>query len=244
MALKHFSPIQSGDKIEQIVGVLKDLIIEEKLEPGSELPPERELAAQLNVSRYSLREALRAAQAHGLITLSQGKRPRVSLPSTDAVTEVFGIAMKRSKVSLSELITARISLECDIAAIAARKADRELVDRLEANTRDMEAHNDVLLCCVDCDLKFHDALVTFTGNAVFKTMLDSVAQHLKASRLATLQLTGVDRALVGHKRLIEALRNKDPDAAHNAMHAHLEMAEDDISKLEAHQNGDQAAPDT
>lgn len=232
MALDHFAPIESGDKIEQIVRVLKELIIDEKLEPGSELPPERQLAAQLKVSRYSLREALRAAQAHGLIELSQGRRPRVSTPSTDAVAEVFGIAMQRSKVSLSELITARISLECDIAAIAARKANVSLVAMLEANTQEMESHKDDLDQCVRKDLEFHDALVTFTGNVVFKTMLDSVASHLRASRMATLRLTGIDRALVGHRAIIKALRGNDPQEAHDAMHAHLEMAEDDIAEIE------------
>jgi DNA-binding FadR family transcriptional regulator len=81
MIIEEFHPIKARDKIEQIVEILKNLIIEEKLSPGSVLPSERELAAQLHVSRYSLREALRAAQAQGLIELNQGKRPRVTLPS-------------------------------------------------------------------------------------------------------------------------------------------------------------------
>lgn len=228
MQLHHFAPIVAGDKIEQIVELLQHLIIEEKLSPGSELPPERDLAAQLNVSRYSLREALRAAQAQGLIELSRGKRPKVKPPSSDALTEIFGITIKRSKISLFDLIIARISLECDIVSTAARKADEKLIAKLEEITNEMEEHKTDIDYCAKKDLEFHDTLVEHSGNSVFKIMLDSVAFHLTTSRLATLRLTGVDRALRGHRSVINALKQNDQEKARAAMLAHLEMAEDDI----------------
>jgi len=232
MKLEHFEPIQAGDKIEQIVELLKNLIIEEHLKPGSELPSERDLAKQLKVSRYSLREALRAAQAQGLIELSQGRRPRVKPPSSDALTEIFGITIRRSKISLFDLIVARISLECDIVSMVARKADEELIARLETITRDMEIHKVDLEYCAAKDVEFHDTLVNYTGNSVFKIMLDSVAYQLTTSRRATLRLGGVERALEGHRAIIAALKQNDQEKARAAMLGHLEMAEDDIMIIE------------
>jgi GntR family transcriptional repressor for pyruvate dehydrogenase complex len=230
--LSHFQPIQTGDKIEQIITTLRKLIIDGTLEPGSELPSEREFAQQLNVSRYSLREALRVAQTQGLIELSQGKRPRVKPPSSDALTEIFGITIQRSNIRLFDLIIARISLECDIVSMVAKDAGADLIKELEEITQTMESHRDDLELCAKKDLEFHDALVRRSHNTVFKIMLDSVAYHLSASRRATLRLTGVDRALKGHKNIINALKQKDQEKARAAMLGHLEMAEDDIMVIE------------
>ena len=232
MNIDTFHPIKERDKIEQIVKVFKNLIIEEKLKPGSELPSERELAAQFQVSRYSLREALRSAQAQGLILLSQGKRPCVAEPSHHAATEILGITMQRNNSPLSDLITARISLECDIASIVARKAGSGLLEKLEIVTKQMEYHKDDLEYCAKKDVEFHELLVDATDNMVFKIMLTSVASLLKASRLATLKHTGVDRALSGHKNIIAALKEHEQEKARAAMRAHLEMAEDDIIQIE------------
>jgi GntR family transcriptional repressor for pyruvate dehydrogenase complex len=232
MIIEEFHPIKARDKIEQIVEILKNLIIEEKLSPGSVLPSERELAAQLHVSRYSLRQALRAAQAQGLIELNQGKRPRVTLPSSDALTEVLGITIRRSKTPLSDLIIARISLECDIVSMVARKANGKLIERLELITKQMEGKKDNIEYCAGKDVEFHEALVEFSENIVFNIMLKSVAHLLRTSRLATLHLTGVDRALSGHKSIISALKQGDQEKARAAMLSHLEMAEDDIAKIE------------
>jgi GntR family transcriptional regulator, transcriptional repressor for pyruvate dehydrogenase complex len=232
MAKSHFRPIQAGEKIETIVSTLKQLILEGKLPSGSDLPSERELATQLNVSRYSLREALRAAQAHGLIQLRQGKRPRVLDTTSEAAREVFGIAMRLSNVRLSDLITARISLERDIAAAVAERTTDELLLRLESLNNDMEHHQDDIPFCAEKDYEFHDTLVEASGNPVFKMMLDPVAHHLRNSRLTTLRLTGIERALIGHRNIIEALRQKNPERAREAMQGHLQMAEEDIARVE------------
>lgn len=232
MNLYYFPPIETGDKIEKIVDLFKELIIEGKLKPGQNLPPERDLAAMLNVSRYSLREALRAAQAHGLIELNRGKRPKVKPPSSEALNEIFGITIKRSNISLFDLTIARISLECDIVSIVARRADEELIKKLEKVNHEMETHREDIKYCALIDLEFHDILVDYSMNPVFKIMLDSVGTHLTKSRLATLKLTGVERALRGHRSITNALKQNDQEKARAAMLSHLEMAEDDIKIIE------------
>ncbi len=232
MEIDNFQPIEEKDKTEKIVDVLRNLIVSEKLKPGSELPAEREFAAQLNVSRYSLREALRAAQAQGLIEISRGKRPRVTNPSSEAAIQILGLAIKRSKATFFDLVIARISLECEIAGIVAAKVTNDLLEKLEIITKQMEYHKDDKEFCAEKDLEFHNALLEASGNQVFKIMLSSVAQLLMTSRMATLELTGVDRALEGHKNIIIALKKGDSTLAKEAMLKHLEMAEDDILKLD------------
>lgn len=234
MILENIKPIKERDKIEQIVDVLKELIISGTLAAGSELPSERDLAAQFKVSRYSLREALRAAQTQGLIELSQGKKPKVAMPSHEPAAELMGIIFQRTNTPLSELIIARISLECDIASIVAKKAEPELIERLEVITAQMEKCKTDIEYCAQKDIEFHETLAEASGNTVFQIMLSSVAALLKASRLITLKTTGADRALIGHKSIINALKQKDQEKARAAMLAHLEMAEEDIHLIEAH----------
>ncbi len=227
-----FAPIRSGDKTEQILALLRDLVLQGKLEPGSELPPERELAARLNVGRYSLREALRLAQAQGLVEITHGRRPRVSHPSTKPVAEVFDIAAKRSKVSLSDLLTARVTLEGEIAALAAPRVTDDVLERLRSNVARMREHADDLDYCVSADLEFHNMLVRLADNDVFKIMLDSVAHHLREARVGTISATGVGRAVLGHERIIEALKKRDPDLARITMRRHLEMTPEEIRTVE------------
>ena len=69
-------PVPNGDKIEQIITVLQNYIIDGNLKAGDRIPPERQLASQLGVSRFSLREALRVAQTQGLIEISRGRCPQ------------------------------------------------------------------------------------------------------------------------------------------------------------------------
>ena len=72
-----------------------------KLKPGAELPPERTFAEQMGVSRFSLREALRAAQVQGLIEIHQGKRPRVAEPTSNAAADVIALTFKKKEADTS-----------------------------------------------------------------------------------------------------------------------------------------------
>lgn len=211
------------DKIKQIIEALHNYIVEGKLAHGTELPSERELAEILSVSRFSLREALRVAQAQGLIEITRGRRPRVAEPSADAAAQMIAITLRRSSQTLLDLADARIVLETHIARVAATKASdadiklmQEAVDMVAANQTDTRI-------CVEQDYMFHSCLVKATGNVVFEVMLAPLAELLREARKETFR-QGVGPVIDGHTGVLEAIKRHDGDAAEAAMRAHLELA--------------------
>jgi len=225
-------PIQNQSKIEQIVSSLKKLIIEGGLEPGTSLPAERELSAQLGVSRFSLREAFQVAKSQGLITVSRGKRVQVANRSPDAVAAIMGVALERSTTSYLDLIEARECLECQIARFAAQRADASDVCMLEENLADLKRNRSCPSSCVEIDVRFHDLLVKASRNVVFAVMLAPLAQLLRESRSQTMKSGGVARAIQGHQRILNAIKAHDAEGAGTAMSEHLRMAKTDLKKVE------------
>jgi GntR family transcriptional regulator, transcriptional repressor for pyruvate dehydrogenase complex len=231
-----FTPVTTGDKIQQIVEAIEERILDGRLETHALLPSEKILSLQFNVSRYSLREALRVAETKGLIEIRQGKRPRVAKLSSQASTNIIGLHLMRHNISLMDLIIARLSLECNIASIVAGLVTNELLEQMEINIKQLEYHRDDLEYCAQKDIEFHNLLVKASNNPVFEMMMNPISNLLRNSRIATLKLTGVERALTGHRRILEALKKRDPDMAASAMKAHLEMAEDDVKIIEEMQH--------
>ena len=231
-SVSAFEPILTGDKIQQIVEIIENRILDGSLHTNELLPSEKELSKQFNVSRYSLREALRVAETKGLIEIKQGKRPRVAKLSSEASSVIIGLHLLRHNISLMDLIIARLSLECNIASMVAPLVTNELLEKLEINIKQIEYHGDDLSYCAQKDVEFHNLLIKASNNPVFEMMMNPISNLLKNSRIATLKLTGIDRALKGHREILEALKLKNPEIAAQAMKNHLEMAEDDVKIIE------------
>ena len=235
-AIQKLESVPTGDKIELIVAILQDYIIKGNLKPGTEIPPERQLASSLGVSRFSLREALRVAQTQGLIEIARGRRPRVARLSSTAAADVIGLTLRRSNKALLELIEARQALECQIARLAAIRAQQSHLLAMEQAIKSMEENKDDLDICVEEDIEFHNLLLHASGNVVFEIMLTPLAELLQKSRRETMRLD-VDRAIIGHRSILSAVMKNDSDGSAQAMHRHLEMAEEDLKRIEELSNG-------
>ncbi len=218
----------SVDKTTQVLSFIQSLIIEGKLSPGTKLPSEKELAKELKVSRFSLREALRVAEAQGLIMIQQGKRPAVASPSASPVTHMMSLALKRSRENLFDLVTARSGLECKIVRVAAEKITEQELHSLEENVKLMEIPGRKLDYYVDKDAEFHAIILKSTKSMVFEIMLSSVTQLLMESRKATIASGGPERANRMHRAIYEALAIHDPDLAEERMKQHMKYAEEDL----------------
>jgi DNA-binding FadR family transcriptional regulator len=230
-------PLPNGDKIEQIITVLQNYIIDGILKPGDAIPPERQLASQLGVSRFSLREALRVAQTQGLIEIKQGRRPRVAQPSADAAVEVISLTLRRTEKALLDLVEARQNLECGIAKLAAFRARPEHIEQMRKTIFEMKNNKTNLNVCVDSDIAFHDTLIKASSNSVFEIMLKPLTELLKDSRRKTLLANGIDKAIWAHEEILEAIEQRDGEKAVSLMASHLEMAEEDLKKIEGGKHG-------
>jgi len=225
--------LEAPDKVQRVVSALHDYIINGNLKPGTELPPESEMAKQLKVSKFSMREALRIAQAQGLVEISQGRRTRVADISVDPLTDIMHLLLRRSENVLLELTEARKCLESSIVRRAAERAEPEHIEAMQMTIEALKHHLDDVEYCVEKDLEFHNILVQASNNRVFEIMLAPLAEFLKQSRLETLHVSGVQKAIDEHSLILDAIRKRDPDLAEADMKHHLETAEQNI-KTSAH----------
>ena len=222
--------LPNGGKVAQIHAALQDYIIDGNLKPGDKIPPERQLAAQLGVSRFSLREALRVIEAQGLIQISRGCQPTVSKPSPSAAADVMAVALRRKGNTLLELIEARQFIECGVARCAALRAKPFHIKAMSKTIDDLKDNKNNLALCIQKDLEFHNILVKASGNIVFEIVLAALDDLSKELRAATLKV-GVREAVLAHRRILEAVIEKDADRAAQAMHEDLNMAEKDLKRV-------------
>lgn len=230
--MKQLLKAKPTDKVEQAVQALHDYIIGGELEPGTALPSESEMVKQIGVSKVSMREALRVVQSQGLVEIAQGRRTRVADISIKPATGILRLLMKRSKYILLELTEARESLEISVARHAALRRTDEHIAAMSQTISDMEANRDDLSFCVEKDIEFHEIMVRSTQNRVFELIHESLTELLRESRKETIRSGGIDNPISEHKKILTAVKDKDPDKAMEYMGTHLETAKSNLSKVE------------
>ena len=222
---KKLSKAKPVDKVEQALAALHEYIVDGGLEPGTALPSESEMVEQIGVSKFVMREALRVAQSQGLIEISQGRRTRVADISIKPAAGLMNLALKRSTDLLLESTEVRRSLEISMVQLAATRRTNAQVEAMEQTVATIETHRDDLLLCVEKDIEFHEIMAQATGNRVFEMIHESIAELLSESRRETMLRSGVDLPVAEHRRILEAIREKDVEKAVAAMSAHLDTAE-------------------
>lgn len=206
-------------RAETVIQYLRDLLALPEHGPGFKLAPERELATQLNVSRRVIREALDQLQQEGIIERIPG-RGTIVVDNKD--NNDLAIALQ---ISPQELMTARHALEPAIAATAATHASTHDIHVLRQCYE--QSHNARSYAeWEQGDSRFHEALATATHNRLlqhFSTLLSSARLHTQWGRL---RKASVDRATrmhysQQHLKILEAVVQRDPSQAANAMRTHL-----------------------
>ena len=228
-ASEYLNTVPNNTIVEHIIDSLQNYIIEGGLSPGEPIMPERKMAKSLGVSRFSLREALRVAQSQGLIEFKRGCRPKVAKPTSKAAADIISLSLRRSKNAKKDLIEARKDIECIIVRYAAERATARHIEELEKRISDLEKNRDNIELCIEKDIEFHNVLLNACGNEIFKIMLEPLSELLKESRKQTMKID-TERAIVGHKKILDAVMKKDSQQAVKAMYEHLEMAEEDLNK--------------
>lgn len=212
-------PVRSTDAVAQRI---EALILDQRLAPGAALPAERELAAQFSVSRNVLREALRSLSQKGLIRVVHGRGAFVQEPTTEAVEESLAMLLQRRRVSLVDLCDARLLLEPEMAALAARRGSaeereqlRDAVNVLKAAEADAEAH-------VEADLALHRRIAEMARHSVYEAITEAVrAPVTRSMLLGTSVPRAIDASDDHHRAIVEAIATGDAEAARAAMAEHI-----------------------
>jgi GntR family transcriptional regulator, transcriptional repressor for pyruvate dehydrogenase complex len=194
------------------------------LADGDRLPSERDLAVRWGVSRPVVREVLRSLEERGLIVVSPGRGAFVREPTATDVVRPLDSLIRRRQATPRDLVEARTMIEPRAAALAAERA--EPAD-LDAMSRALTAFNDsaALLDRARWDLAFHAAVVRGSHNPVIETLFASIATLTLELMLRSLGDPSVSREGVPlHQEVFDAIRDRDPDRARDAMSGHLLVA--------------------
>ena len=211
---------------EAIVQRFHELIQQGTLKHGAKLPAERVLAEQLSVSRGSVREAMRTLELQGLAVSKHGSGTFINTQSLDAVATLMTSSLGTDETQLRNIFEVRHLLEPQLAALAARRATPEDVERLgfilvEQARQIMEGETGV-----DADTEFHFALATATHNTALVKVVSAVEDVLRQSRDQSLQQPGrPQRSLDSHRDILEMVRAGDHQGARSAMEHHLTAVE-------------------
>jgi DNA-binding FadR family transcriptional regulator len=233
--LRNPAPIRRRKLYEDVVARLEELIHTEELKPGEPLPSERDLMLQFGVGRPAIREALFALSRMGLVEVANGERPRVSSPTPRTLLgELSGAArlMLSKPEGVYHFQEARTLFESALAEEAARVATRTDVLALErALHANKQAIGD-LVRFQQTDVAFHLAIASIPRNPIYLALHEAIVDWLNEQRSVSLRQLGIDElAFASHRKLFEAIKDKDPDAARHAMRSHLEEISDRYWKI-------------
>ncbi|MFG1815184.1 FadR/GntR family transcriptional regulator [Kribbella sp. NPDC049174] len=199
-------------------------IKENGLLPGDRLPPERELAQRLGVSRATLSQALVALEVIGVVVVRHGDGTVLTERArTGPVIE----AIRAHADRLPEIIEARDALESKLAALAAvRRTDADLA-AIRAALEQMEREIEAGGRGVEADEQFHGAITAAARSELLTQMMAAIHDLIRETRLESLSQPGRPReSLAGHQRVADAIAAGDPDAATQAMHEHVMLVSD------------------
>ncbi len=227
----EFGKISKDALPKEITTRLLDMIREKALRPGDQLPPERELAAMMGVSRPSLREALRALALMNVLDIRQGSGTYVSSLDTSLLIEHLDFVFSLDDSTYLELFEARKILEAGIVALAAKKVtDKEINTLQEIVTRSTEDINDLEAFLLN-DRELHEAITHVADNPILTRFMVSLSKLGLASRSRTVRIPGVaEQTIEDHQCIVAALRDRDPEQAKTAMLEHLSNVERRLRK--------------
>jgi GntR family transcriptional regulator, transcriptional repressor for pyruvate dehydrogenase complex len=226
------TPVKRSRISQQIVVQLCQMIRSQQVRPGDRLPPERELVELFQVSRGSLREALRALEIAGVIDARQGGGTYVRETFDVGMLSPLALVLDTGSDLIGSLWEVRMIFEPEIASRAALRAEPPDIDAIDAVVRQQErflAGTESDEAWLDSDHAFHDAVARAAHNEVAVRVVGLINDLLSDGRRhfgATERRR--QHAYLAHQNILSAIRSQQPASAHDAMLGHLRSVEEFI----------------
>ena len=221
-----FEAVRRPKVYEEVAKQLERLILE-KLKAGDKLPSERELAEMLQVSRSSIRDAIRGLELMGLVEPRQGAGTIIRERSPESPINPFSAALKRRRELVGELLDFRKMLEPPLASRAATHASSDEIAEMEEILQRQEEKLALGEPAIAEDSEFHYSIALASGNSVVLKVIDILMDLLRETRERSLQVPDrQEKSLAGHRRILSAIKRRDADAAKSAMRRHIEDVEE------------------
>jgi DNA-binding FadR family transcriptional regulator len=220
-----------GKGFEKVFAFLRERLLAGSLRPGDRLIPERDLAAQLGVSRPILREALRALTVLGLVEIRDRVGTIVRRPDPAVLNDFFTFAFAQQSDVVDDVMQARIAIECQAVRLAAERATVSDFEKLQqALARIVETINDPDGGSA-ADFDFHRAVVNAGKSETLIVLHNSLSGILMRSHRGRRELLQVFDSMKtylieDHRRIFDAIVGRDPEHAERVLREHFAIGDD------------------
>ena len=222
---RDFSPISKSGVSDLLIQRLLGFVTAGRLQPGDKLPSERELAERFQVSRPTVREAMKALSFLGVVEIRHGGGAFVSALNAAELLGPLSFFLNLSEVTVEKLFDARRLIEGEISALAAKLATSGDLIHLESLIAMQETQKIYAEEYLVLDSQFHEFLGQISGNPFLARASQSLnVLGVEFRRKAAISKETPARSIADHRVIMKALRDADPEAARQAMVAHMDQA--------------------
>jgi GntR family transcriptional repressor for pyruvate dehydrogenase complex len=227
----QFEPVRRETVMDMVARRIEQLVRSGELKPGDRLPPEPELAQRLDVSRSSLREALKGLMYLGLIRSRAGDGTYIQSSLTRVLNQHFQWMILLNEVKHLEIYELRKIIEPEVAALAAKRATRADLERLEEALEGMSQGCRKRDLFHEFDIQFHEAFAQASGNVAIQTTMRMLYHATTDARKAVLPfIDNLETHWQRHERVYRNIRDHKPELARKAVLEDLLYAESLLHK--------------
>jgi GntR family transcriptional repressor for pyruvate dehydrogenase complex len=217
--------INGSTAVSEVTRRLLDYFTSGSIQPGTRLPPERQLAASLGVGRSAIREALAALEILGVVTVRPGSGTYLRGSVSELLPQTLSWGMLLGEQKIGELIGVRHGLEVQAARLAATSITEQGLANLAGHLATMKANKSRFDVFVAADMRFHQELAGAADNDLLNEILQSVRSLLRVwVERAVDDPKHAQLTCREHEAILTALRARDPKAAAEAMSIHMDSA--------------------
>ncbi|HZR97415.1 MAG TPA: FadR/GntR family transcriptional regulator [Chloroflexota bacterium] len=239
-----FASLRTPRLSDQVVERIQAAIFARQWKPGDKLPPEKELAEQFGTSRATIREAIRVLELAGLLKTRPGAGggPFVVEPTYQLIGNNLRSLLRMNKFDLSELFDVRLVIEPHVAELAAVHATDEDLQALADNLCDEDALVRAGQEASTRHTRFHFLLARASQSNLLAILISAILDLMTSFDAQHPTTVATSARMVGdHRRLLDALRARDPERARRLMQQHLEATREQLASLPSIA-GDDAEP--
>jgi len=218
---------------DMVASEIRKMVEDAGFGPGDKIYSENELTRALEVSRTSVREAIRILEVQGLLTVQQGKGIFVR-DSAEERTEALGRWIQSHSDNLFEIFEIRILIEPDCAARAARYADEGEIAEMRESLRRFEDHcaRSAIQGAIAQDKHFHNLIARASRNRTLHVLMSTFTRTLNEGWITSLSLPGRQiKTISEHRAILDAIEAHDADQAHRSMKIHLQNAFTEVKEF-------------
>ena len=217
---------QEAAAAEQVMLHVTGLIERGALRPGDRLASERDLAAQVGVSRTSVRAGLRSLAAMGVVQTRRGAGTFITAGPPTLVSEPLRLIASLHGLDLGGLWEVRRVLEAGSASLAAERASAEQIATLSDEVTGMYSALHQPQTFLDHDLRFHRAVAAAANNPMLGAIIEAVAALFFEQRRVTIERArNLRESADAHRKIYQAIRARDGESARAAMEEHIRLAQ-------------------